>query len=104
MFSGLVGVISNDMAIDLGTANTLVYVPGRGIVQEEPSVVAFSAEQSGQKVRAVGKEAKAMLGRTPDSVQTVQPMRDGVVADFLATTERYPHVPQRAADPYEPGR
>ncbi|GBE44031.1 MAG TPA: rod shape-determining protein [Rhizobiales bacterium] len=87
MFSGLVGVISNDMAIDLGTANTLVYVPGRGIVLEEPSVVAFGNEQGTQKVIAVGQEAKAMLGRTPDSVECVQPMRDGVIADFVAAEE-----------------
>jgi rod shape-determining protein MreB len=91
MFSGLVGVISNDMAIDLGTANTLVYVPGRGIVLEEPSVVAFGTEQSGQKVIAVGQTAKLMLGRTPDTVHTVQPMRDGVIADFVAAEEMIKH-------------
>jgi rod shape-determining protein MreB and related proteins len=95
MFSGLVGVISNDMAIDLGTANTLVYVPGRGIVLEEPSVVAFSNEQAGHKVIAVGREAKAMLGRTPDSVETVQPMRDGVIADFVAAEEMIKHFIRR---------
>ena len=87
MFSGLVGVISNDMAIDLGTANTLVYVPGRGVVLEEPSVVAFSSTQGTQKVIAVGHEAKAMLGRAPDSIETIQPMRDGVIADFMAAEE-----------------
>ena len=87
MFSGLVGVISNDMAIDLGTANTLVYVPGRGIVLEEPSVVAFSNTQGTQKVIAVGHEAKAMLGRAPDTIETIQPMRDGVIADFMAAEE-----------------
>ena len=87
MFSGLVGVISNDMAIDLGTANTLVYVSGRGIVLEEPSVVAFSSGQGTQKIIAVGREAKSMLGRTPDSIETVQPMRDGVIADFMAAEE-----------------
>jgi rod shape-determining protein MreB len=87
MFSGLVGVISNDMAIDLGTANTLVYVPGRGIVLDEPSVVAFNSDQGTQKILAVGHEAKAMLGRTPESIQTIQPMRDGVIADFLAAEE-----------------
>ncbi|MCH8240426.1 MAG: rod shape-determining protein [Proteobacteria bacterium] len=87
MFNGIVGVISRDMAIDLGTANTLVYVPGRGIVLEEPSVVAFITEKGKKKVIAVGQEAKAMLGRTPDSVETVQPMRDGVIADFMAVEE-----------------
>ena len=91
MFSGLVGVISNDMAIDLGTANTLVYVPGRGIVLEEPSVVAFSNDISGHKVIAVGQEAKEMLGRTPDTIETVQPMRDGVIADFVAAEEMIKH-------------
>ena len=95
MFSGLVGIISNDMAIDLGTANTLVYVPGRGIVLEEPSVVAFSNDQAGHKIIAVGKEAKAMLGRTPDSVETVQPMRDGVIADFVAAEEMIKHFIRR---------
>jgi len=95
MFSGLVGVISNDMAIDLGTANTLVYVPGRGIVLEEPSVVAFSTEPPGHKVIAVGQAAKAMLGRTPDTVHTVQPMRDGVIADFVAAEEMIKHFIRR---------
>lgn len=95
MFSGLVGVISNDMAIDLGTANTLVYVPGRGIVLEEPSVVAFSNESAGHKVIAVGHEAKSMLGRTPDSIETVQPMRDGVIADFVAAEEMIKHFIRR---------
>lgn len=95
MFSGLVGVISNDMAIDLGTANTLVYVPGRGIVLEEPSVVAFNTDPTGQKVIAVGHAAKSMLGRTPDSVMTVQPMRDGVIADFVAAEEMIKHFIRR---------
>lgn len=95
MLSGLVGVISNDMAIDLGTANTLVYVPGRGIVLEEPSVVAFNADPTGQKVLAVGHSAKSMLGRTPDSVVTIQPMRDGVIADFVAAEEMIKHFIRR---------
>ena len=95
MFSGLVGVISNDMAIDLGTANTLVYVPGRGIVLEEPSVVAFTNEHGTQKVIAVGHEAKSMLGRTPDTVETIQPMRDGVIADFVAAEEMIKHFIRR---------
>ncbi|MEC9367079.1 MAG: rod shape-determining protein [Pseudomonadota bacterium] len=87
MFAGLVGVISNDMAIDLGTANTLVYVPGRGIVLDEPSVVAVSHGPTGRKVIAVGRDAKAMLGRTPENIETIQPMRDGVIADFAAAEE-----------------
>ena len=95
MFSGLVGVISNDLAIDLGTANTLVYVPGKGIVLEEPSVVAFNTESGSNKVMSVGREAKAMLGRAPDSVLTVQPMRDGVIADFVAAEEMIKHFIRR---------
>ena len=87
MFSGLIGVISNDMAIDLGTANTLVYVPGRGVVLDEPSVVAVSHRGGIRKLLAVGREAKSMLGRTPDEIETIQPMRDGVIADFAAAEE-----------------
>ena len=81
-FSGLLGLLSADMAIDLGTANTLVYVRGRGIVLDEPSVVAI-AEVKGQKqVLAVGEEAKLMLGRTPGNITPIRPLRDGVIADF----------------------
>jgi rod shape-determining protein MreB len=87
MFSRVFGFVSSDMAIDLGTANTLVYVPGRGIVLEEPSVVAIAHRERAREVIAVGREAKAMLGRTPDSIETVQPMRDGVIADFTAAEE-----------------
>lgn len=91
MFGSLAGVISNDMAIDLGTANTLVYVPGRGVVLEEPSVVAISLDTPSRTVRAVGAEAKAMLGRTPENIETIQPMRDGVIADFVAAEEMIKH-------------
>lgn len=87
MFSGLAGVVSNDMAIDLGTANTLVFVPGRGVVLEEPSVVAIAHDGGSRKVKAVGSEAKQMLGRTPEHIETIQPMRDGVIADFTAAEE-----------------
>jgi rod shape-determining protein MreB len=76
----VLGVFSNDLAIDLGTANTLVYAKGRGIISSEPSVVAVDTEK--HRVRAVGKEAKSMLGRTPGSIQAVRPLRDGVIADF----------------------
>jgi rod shape-determining protein MreB and related proteins len=76
----VLGVFSNDLAIDLGTANTLVYAKGRGIISNEPSVVAVDTEK--HKVRAVGKEAKSMLGRTPGSIHAVRPLRDGVIADF----------------------
>ncbi len=76
----VLGLFSNDLAIDLGTANTLVYAKGRGIISSEPSVVAVDTVK--HRVRAVGKEAKSMLGRTPDSIKAVRPLRDGVIADF----------------------
>ena len=77
MFSGLLGMRSADMAIDLGTANTLVYVKGRGIVLNEPSVVAFAEVKGKKQVLAVGNEAKLMLGRTPGNIQAIRPLRDG---------------------------
>ena len=76
----VLGVFSNDLGIDLGTANTLVYAKGRGIVSSEPSVVAVDTEK--HRVRAVGQEAKSMLGRTPGTIRAVRPLRDGVIADF----------------------
>jgi rod shape-determining protein MreB len=79
----LLGYFSNDLAIDLGTANTLVYAKGRGIVSSEPSVVAVQMDGRGvDRVRAVGKEAKSMLGRTPGSIRAVRPLKEGVIADF----------------------
>lgn len=86
MFDWLQAFFSNDLAIDLGTATTLIYVKGRGIVSCEPSVVAIQREGRGQKkVLAVGKEAKEMLGRTPGAIQAIRPLRDGVIADFEIT-------------------
>ena len=82
MLSSLFGMLSADMAIDLGTANTLVYVKGRGIVLNEPSVVAIETRNGRKIVRAVGNEAKEMLGRTPGAIEAIRPMRDGVIADF----------------------
>ena len=82
MLSTLFGMLSSDMAIDLGTANTLVYVKGRGIVLNEPSVVAIETRGGRKIVRAVGTEAKEMLGRTPGEIEAIRPMRDGVIADF----------------------
>jgi rod shape-determining protein MreB len=80
------GVFSTDLAIDLGTANTLVYVKGQGIVLNEPSVVAVQRDgPHGKKVLAVGKEAKNMLGRTPGSIVAIRPLKDGVIADFEIT-------------------
>ena len=82
---------STDMAIDLGTANTLVYVKGEGIVLNEPSVVAIIEEKGKKSVLAVGDEAKTMLGRTPGNIQAVRPLRDGVIADFVVTEEMIKH-------------
>ncbi|MCZ6822816.1 MAG: rod shape-determining protein, partial [Deltaproteobacteria bacterium] len=83
MLDRLLGLFSNDLAIDLGTANTLVFAKGRGVVSNEPSVVAVQVDDRGvDRVRAVGKEAKSMLGRTPGSIRAVRPLKDGVIADF----------------------
>jgi len=92
---------STDMAIDLGTANTLVYVKGKGIVLNEPSVVAIVNDKGKNTVLAVGEDAKQMLGRTPGSIQAIRPLRDGVIADFIVTEEMIKHfikkVHQRSA-------
>ncbi len=91
MLSRLLGLMSADMAIDLGTANTLVYVRGRGIVLAEPSVVAISDVRGKKTVLAVGEEAKQMLGRTPAAITAIRPMRDGVIADFEVAEEMIKH-------------
>ena len=90
----LMGVFSNDVAIDLGTANTLVYLRGIGIVLNEPSVVAV--DRTTGKVIAVGKEAKSMLGRTPDEIHAVRPLKDGVIADFEKTEDLLREFIQKA--------
>ncbi len=87
IFNSFFGLFSNDLAIDLGTANTLIYQRGHGIVCNEPSVVAVQNEGGRRKVVAVGSEAKNMLGRTPDSITAIRPMREGVIADFEITEE-----------------
>jgi rod shape-determining protein MreB len=87
MLSRLFGFLSADMAIDLGTANTLVYVKGRGIVLNEPSVVAIAEAKGKKQVLAVGEEAKQMLGRTPGNIRAIRPLRDGVIADFEVAEE-----------------
>ncbi len=90
MFGRLRSYFSNDLAIDLGTANTLIYVRDKGIILNEPSVVAIRQEfgsRSGRNILAVGMEAKRMLGRTPGSIQAIRPMKDGVIADFTVTGE-----------------
>ena len=91
MFSRLLGFLSADMAIDLGTANTLVYVKGRGIVLNEPSVVAIADVKGKKHVLAVGDEAKLMLGRTPGNITAIRPLRDGVIADFEVAEEMIKH-------------
>ncbi len=91
MFGRMLGLLSADMAIDLGTANTLVYVKGRGIVLNEPSVVAIASVKGKKQVLAVGEEAKLMLGRTPGYIQAIRPLRDGVIADFEVTEEMIKH-------------
>lgn len=88
MFKKLRSMFSNDLSIDLGTANTLVYVKNKGIVLNEPSVVAVRLDRNGgaqQKVDAVGRAAKTMLGRSPDNLEVIRPMKDGVIADFQYT-------------------
>ncbi|MEX0969761.1 MAG: rod shape-determining protein [Paracoccaceae bacterium] len=87
MFGFLSGLFSADMAMDLGTANTLVYVKGKGIILNEPSVVAYHIRDGKKQVLAVGEEAKLMIGRTPGSIEAIRPMRDGVIADFAVAEE-----------------
>jgi rod shape-determining protein MreB len=93
MFKKFRGMFSNDLSIDLGTANTLIFVRGQGIVLNEPSVVAVRQDRSGspRTVAAVGSEAKQMLGRTPGNITTHRPMKDGVIADFTYTEEMLKH-------------
>ncbi|MDP1785616.1 MAG: rod shape-determining protein [Sulfuricurvum sp.] len=86
LFNKFIGMFSNDLSIDLGTANTLVIVKGKGIVINEPSVVAVKTEKNGhQRVLAVGREAKEMVGKTPGNIKAIRPMKDGVIADFDMT-------------------
>lgn len=91
MLSSILGMFSNDMAIDLGTANTLVYVKGRGVVLNEPSVVAVKNKGGKRQVLAVGDEAKMMLGRTPGGIEAIRPLRDGVIADFEVAEDMIKH-------------
>ena len=96
MFGRLLGFMSADMAIDLGTANTLVYVKGHGIVLDEPSVVAMADVRGKKQVLAVGEEAKMMLGRTPGNISAIRPLRDGVIADFEVAEEMIKHFIRKA--------
>ncbi len=99
VFDWVQGLFSNDLAIDLGTATTLIYVRGKGIVSCEPSVVAVQRDSRGNKrVLAVGREAKEMLGRTPHNIQAVRPLRDGVIADFEITEAMLRYFIARASN------
>ena len=101
MFKQLRGMFSTDLSIDLGTANTLIYVRGIGIVLDEPSVVAIRQDRGpgGPKsLVAVGEEAKQMLGRTPGNITTIRPFKDGVIADFTVTEKMLQHFIHKAHD------
>ena len=100
MFKFLTSYFSTDLAIDLGTANTLIYVRGRGIVLDEPSVVSIRTDAVGGKraVQAVGAEAKQMLGRTPGNLQAIRPMKDGVIADFTVTEQMLKYFIKKVHD------
>ena len=91
LFNRVSKIWSQDMAIDLGTANTLVVLKGQGVVLNEPSVVAVVDSKGKKSVLAVGDEAKTMLGRTPGNIQAIRPLRDGVIADFIVTEEMIKH-------------
>ena len=98
MFKNILGYFSNDLSIDLGTANTLIYSRGHGIVLDEPSVVAIREDSGrvGRVVEAVGMEAKNMLGRTPGNITAIRPLKDGVIADFTVTEKMLQHFIRKA--------
>ena len=83
--------LSNDLAIDLGTANTLVYLRGSGIVLNEPSVVALETRNGVKRVKAIGNDAKLMMGKTPHDIETIRPLRDGVIADIDVAEQMIKH-------------
>ena len=91
IFKRIRGMFSNDLSIDLGTANTLIYVPGQGIVLDEPSVVAIRTHNGQKIIEAVGSDAKLMLGRTPGNITAIRPLKDGVIADFQVTEKMLQH-------------
>jgi len=95
MFKALRGMFSTDLSIDLGTANTLIYARGQGIVLDEPSVVAIRQERGQKIIAAVGVEAKNMLGRTPGNITAIRPLKDGVIADFTETEKMLKHFIQK---------
>ena len=92
MFKRLRGAFSSDLSIDLGTANTLIYARDRGIVLNEPSVVAIRNKNNQKSVAAVGLDAKRMLGRTPGNITAIRPLKDGVIADFQVTEKMLQHL------------
>jgi rod shape-determining protein MreB len=98
MFKNILGYFSNDLSIDLGTANTLIYSRGHGIVLDEPSVVAIREDsgRGGRVVEAVGSDAKSMLGRTPGNITAIRPLKDGVIADFTVTEKMLQHFIRKA--------
>ena len=91
MFKKIRGMFSNDLSIDLGTANTLIYVRDEGIILNEPSVVAIRIQNGQKTVTAVGSDAKRMLGRTPGNMTAIRPLKDGVIADFQVTEKMLQH-------------
>ncbi len=95
MFKKFRGLFSNDLSVDLGTANTLIYINGQGIVLNEPSVVAVKEHGNKRTIAAVGLEAKPMLGRTPDNITTIRPLKDGVIADFYITEKMLQYFIQK---------
>ena len=101
MFGFLRSYFSNDLAIDLGTANTLIYVRGKGIVLDEPSVVAIREDNgpnAKKSIQAVGKEAKMMLGKTPGNIVAIRPMKDGVIANFTVTEQMLKYFIKKVHD------
>ena len=95
MLKTIRGIFSNDLSIDLGTANTLIYVREQGIVLDEPSVVAIRVTNGQKTIAAVGSDAKRMLGRTPGNIQAIRPLKDGVIADFQVTEKMLQHFISR---------
>ncbi|MET0364894.1 MAG: rod shape-determining protein, partial [Sphingobium sp.] len=95
-FPRLLGSAGHDLAIDLGTVNTLVYVRNKGIVLDEPSVIAFDTIGGIRRIKAVGNEAKLMLGKTPEGVKAVRPLRDGVIADIDIAEQMIRHFVEKA--------
>ena len=101
MFGSFLDMFTADIGIDLGTANTLVYVKGKGIVLDEPSVVAMAEVRGRTQVLAVGEEAKVMLGKTPGNIRAIRPMADGVIADFEVAEEMIKHFIRKGEWPAE---